>query len=401
MAYEIIHLPKQDWQDHILPYRYTTEQYYDVEIECTKSGSAFSGFIIKIEKKELGLPFGDTKLEAGLSDALYKEHWEDACAWGIIENGELIAAMETSPEEWNNRLRVTEIWVAEEWRKQGLGHAMLEVAKEQARLERYRAIVLETQSCNVNAIEFYLHEGFTLIGLNTCEYQNNDLERKEVRLEMGWFLPRKKKLMRSEVDIRKETPDDWYVVENMTRAAFWNYHQQGCDEHYFVHELRKHPDYLPEISRIACKDGEVVGCIMYSKAYVRDGSRQHEIVTFGPLCVAPEWKGCGIGEMLISETMKLAAAAGYPGIVIFGEPDYYPRVGFRTCDHFLISTNEGKNFDAFMGIELTTGAMKDVRGQFYESEIFENIPKDKVEIFDRQFTKRKKMYFPSQWELVQ
>ncbi len=400
MEHEIIHLTKKQWQNRILYYRCTSKQYFDIDLECLKSRLGVNGFIIKIVKKESDSLVTDTKMEDGFFSMLYKEHLEDACAWGIVENGELIAMIETSPEKWNNRLRVTEIWVAEEWQKQGLGHALMEVAKEQARLERYRAILLVTQSCNVNAVDFCLHEGFALVGFNTCEYQNNDMESKKVRLEMGWFLPRKNKLLRSELDLREETPDDWYAVENMTREAFWNYHQQGCDEHYFVHKLRQHPDYLPKISRIACKDGEVIGCIMYSKAYVRDGSKQHDIVTFGPLCVTPEWRGCGVGEMLLLETMKLATAAGYRGIVIFGEPDYYPRVGFRTCDHFLITTNEGKNFDAFMAIELMEGGMKNIKGQFYESEIFDDIPKDKVEVFDRQFEPKRKLYFPSQWELV-
>lgn len=48
-------------------------------------------------------------------------------------------------------------------------------------------MILETQSCNINAIRFYMHEGFTLMGLDTCCYSNNDLERKEVRLELAWF----------------------------------------------------------------------------------------------------------------------------------------------------------------------------------------------------------------------
>jgi predicted N-acetyltransferase YhbS len=56
--------------------------------------------------------------------------------------------------------------------------------------------------------------------------------------------------------------------------------------------------------------------------------------------------------MLLKETMKLAADQGYRGIVIFGEPDYYPRIGFKTCDNFNITTKDDKNFDAFMGIEL-------------------------------------------------
>ena len=36
--------------------------------------------------------------------------------------------------------------------------------------------------------EFYLAYGFTLIGFNACEYQNTDLQRKEVRMEMGMLL---------------------------------------------------------------------------------------------------------------------------------------------------------------------------------------------------------------------
>lgn len=284
------------------------------------------------------------------------------------------------------------------YQKRGIGRALMEVAKEQARLERRRAVILETQSCNVNAIGFYLHEGFTLIGMDTCCYANNDLSRKEVRMEMGWFPEKKRKLSRDEVEIRKEQPRDYQAVERMTQEAFWNKYQKGCDEHYLVHKLRSHKDYLPELSRIAVKDGEVIGTIMYSKAIVRDGEACYNILTFGPLCVNPEWHGCGVGELLFSETRKLAADAGYPGIVIFGEPDYYPRLGFRTCDHFGITTADGKNFDAFMGIELIPGGMKEISGRFYESEVFEELTPEEAEAYDRNFPPLEKQYFPAQWK---
>jgi hypothetical protein len=48
--------------------------------------------------------------------------------------------------------------------------------------------MLETQSRNENAIVFYLAYGFTLIGFNACDYQDNGLARKEVRMEMGMML---------------------------------------------------------------------------------------------------------------------------------------------------------------------------------------------------------------------
>jgi len=50
----------------------------------------------------------------------------------------------------------------------------------------------------------------------------------------------------------------------------------------------------------------------------------HDILTFGPLGVSPDWCGCDVGEMLLYETMKLAADAGYRDIIILSVPEYFP-----------------------------------------------------------------------------
>lgn len=182
MEYEIVFLPKERWKGAPLPIGYTTEEYYDVQFENRQVG-----FLITIEKKKLEQAITHTPEEYDFPDKLYEDHWPKACAWGVIEGGQLIAAIEVCPEEWSNRLRITELWVHEAYRKRGLGHRLMTVAKERAALEKRRAIILETQSCNANAIGFYLHEGFTLIGMDSCCYSNNDIERKEVRIELGYL----------------------------------------------------------------------------------------------------------------------------------------------------------------------------------------------------------------------
>lgn len=96
--------------------------------------------------------------------------------------------------------------------------------------------------------------------------------------------------------------------------------------------------------------------------------------------------------------MKLAANKGYKGIVIFGEPDYYPRIGFKTCDNFNITTATGNNFDAFMGIGLAEDSMKHIKGKFHESKVFENLPKQEVEEYNMKFPHLKKLRFPGQWD---
>lgn len=88
---------------------------------------------------------------------------------------------------------MTELWVADALRNQGIGKRLMDKAKEIAINQKRRAIILETQSCNTNAIGFYLHEGFELIGFDTCCYTNNDIKRREVRINLGYFFHREER----------------------------------------------------------------------------------------------------------------------------------------------------------------------------------------------------------------
>ncbi len=395
--YNIIPLPKSEWEGTIIPMRYTTNEYYDVIIENKENGECS----VQLSRCHFTNPVSHYPEEYDFPDKLYQAHWEKAYAWGVVEEKdgrrELRACIETCPEDWSNRLIVTELWVHEDLRRQGIGHALMAIAKEQATLEHRRAIILETQSCNVGAISFYRSEGFELIGFDSCCYSNRDLERKEVRINMGYFT-RKKKLSREDIVIRKETEDEYHKTEEVVLRAFWNKHHQGCDEHLLVHKLRNSDVYLPELSRVAVVDGEIVGVICYAKVMLKNGEETKEILTFGPLCVTPEWQGCGVGGVLLEETLILAKNAGYEGVVIFGEPDYYPLHGFKTCDNFGITTIDGKNFKAFMGIELVESGLSGFGGKFIEASVFEDLPGAENEEFTKLFNAPAKQKFPCQWD---
>lgn len=55
----------------------------------------------------------------------------------------------------------------------------------EAELSGARMTVLETQTCNENAIAFYRRSGFEIIGFDLYSYSNEDPERHEVRIELG------------------------------------------------------------------------------------------------------------------------------------------------------------------------------------------------------------------------
>lgn len=59
---------------------------------------------------------------------------------------------------------------------------------------------------------------------------------------------------------------------------------------------------------------------------------------------------------------------------------------------------DGRNYDAFMGIELIKDGMKGIRGKFYESEIYNNLTKEEAEEFIKKFPPLKKLKFPCYWD---
>ena len=243
-------------------------------------------------------------------------------------------------------------------------------------------------------------------GALRCYEKNGFAETERVKTENGLEVLtmslKKTKIESSNqtpIVICDETPEDWDATELMTQHAFWNLHWPGCNEHLLVSNLRKSKEYIPELSKIAKIGNEVVGAILYSTAYVisPDG-KKYEVLTFGPLCVEPKYQSLGIGGKLLLATMEDARKAGYPAIIIFGEPYYYPRFGFKTCDHFGITAEDGTNADPFMGIELQPDALAPVTGKFYEADVFGDRPQEEVDEYDNKFPTLQKYRLPGQWQ---
>ena len=72
------------------------------------------------------------------------------------------------------------------------------------------------------------------------------------------------------VSIRNEEPRDYEIVENITRNAFYNLYMPGCVEHYLVHIMREHQDFIRELDFVLELDDKVIGYIMYTKTTLTD-----------------------------------------------------------------------------------------------------------------------------------
>lgn len=190
--------------------------------------------------------------------------------------------------------------------------------------------------------------------------------------------------------IRPESPGDYRETENMVREAFWDIYNPGCNEHLVLHKLRDAPAFVKELDFVACVNDKIVGNIVYSEAEIVNGENKKSIVLcMGPLAVLPAWQGKGIGSSLMKQSIDKARSLGYKAIVIFGDPGYYHRFGFKNAKEYNIQTSSGENFDAFMALELFDNSLNGIQGKFREDPVFrpEN---SEVELFDKDFPYKEK-----------
>ena len=204
--------------------------------------------------------------------------------------------------------------------------------------------------------------------------------------------------MHKMIKIRNEEETDYERVEEITRKAFWNLYIPGCIEHYLVHIMRSHKDFLPELDLVIEVDNQIIGNIMYTKAKLVDESgEEKEILTFDPVCILPEYQRKGYGKKLMEQSFEQAVALGYDVIVIYGNPNNYVSRGFKSCKKYNICLENGTYPAAMMVKELKPEAL-DGRKWFYNDSPVMKIDEQEAGRFDESLEKMEKKFQPSQEE---
>lgn len=199
-------------------------------------------------------------------------------------------------------------------------------------------------------------------------------------------------------NIRNEQVSDYKKVEELTRKAFWNLYVPGCYEHYLVHVMRQHEDFVKELDFVIELDGQLIGNIMYTKARLVDESGQEKsILTFGPVCIKPEYQRKGYSKLLLEHSFEHAAALGYDVIVIFGNPANYVSRGFKSCKKYNVCLENGSYPSAMLVKELQPNALEGRNWVYYQSPVMD-IDLQAAEEFDNRLEKLEKKYQPSQEE---
>lgn len=90
--------------------------------------------------------------------------------------------------------------------------------------------------------------------------------------------------------------------------------------------FREGVEPVRELSWIALEGDRLVGAIRYWPILV--GETGHSALLLGPLAIAQDRAGKGIGRALMFKTLDLAAQLGHDLVLLVGDVDYYKRFGF-------------------------------------------------------------------------
>lgn len=155
-----------------------------IEIDWEKNGDELTHFeaafttdrIYRVESRDFSFALVETNLPIVYSKryaaADIAENFKTAdYAAGVIDNDRRIVGFITAEHEiWNRSVRVSGLFVADEYQRRGVGRKLLAAAHDFARAKNASRLRLETQNVNYPAIRFYLRHGFRLCGLDESLY---------------------------------------------------------------------------------------------------------------------------------------------------------------------------------------------------------------------------------------
>ncbi len=91
--------------------------------------------------------------------------------------------------------------------------------------------------------------------------------------------------------------------------------------------LREFSCSLPEISRVALHDGQVIGVCRVWPLVVGPS----RALFYGPVAVAPEHRGHRLSLEIMAAALEAGRAAGWPAALLIGAPELFGEVGFTAA----------------------------------------------------------------------
>ena len=164
--------------------------------------------------------------------------------------------------------------------------------------------------------------------------------------------------------IHAERPQDAAAVEQLVALCFGPDRMQKT-----VYKFR---DGVPPVRGLSfvVRDGfKIEGSIRYWPVTI--GEAEVPAVLLGPLCIAPDRQGQGIGRALMRHSLYAATRQGHRLCVLVGDKSYYEPFGFRNAAALGLELPGWVDPERFQYMELVPGAMQGVTGMVQRAPFVE------------------------------
>ena len=121
--------------------------------------------------------------------------------------------------------------------------------------------------------------------------------------------------------IRAEEPRDSDGIRTLLKAAF-----ETAAEADLVEAMRRRGAIV--LSLVATHGSAIVGYVSFARIWVEQEGGDFAAVALAPLAVAKEYRGRGIGALLVKEGHACLAAKGEALSIVLGDPRFYGRLGY-------------------------------------------------------------------------
>ena len=160
------------------------------------------------------------------------------------------------------------------------------------------------------------------------------------------------------MEIRAAIPEDYRTIFEINAQAFPTHAEASL-----VELLRQRPQFISELSLVADEDLVLVGHILFTPIAIDSPTGQSSTsLALAPMAVLPERQRNGIGSALVRNGLELAKKMNYDAVIVLGHPEFYPYFGFRPASAWGIRAPFEVPDEAFMALELTSGALNNVMG---------------------------------------
>ncbi len=160
--------------------------------------------------------------------------------------------------------------------------------------------------------------------------------------------------------IRESVENDKTSIRKVHLNAFDQ--SEGETVSQLAIDLLEDKTALPILSLVAEQDNEIIGNVIFSSVDI-EGVEGVSACILAPLAVARFAQRSGVGTLLINKGLETLKERGAEIVLVYGDPDYYMRTGFKPGHNLKPPHKLQYPEEAWMAQELVESILEKTQGK--------------------------------------